>query len=77
MGILILANVVVWALWKVPPAWKFMNRYFILTPAVAKPLSLFGAMFSHQGAGHRLIAEYLTAGDHSCCLSRGKFCGGR
>ncbi|ERS95135.1 hypothetical protein HMPREF1624_08345 [Sporothrix schenckii ATCC 58251] len=48
------ANVVVFAMWRVPPLWRLFNRYMIVVPATPRPLSLLGAMFSHQKAGHLL-----------------------
>ncbi|KAI1359644.1 hypothetical protein F5Y08DRAFT_319062 [Xylaria arbuscula] len=49
---LIAANLAVWALWKFPPAWAYLNKYFILVAATPRPLQLLGAMFSHQSFGH-------------------------
>ncbi|KAI2620871.1 hypothetical protein GGS21DRAFT_536335 [Xylaria nigripes] len=53
---LIAINVVVWAYWKNPAAWKFMNQYMILIAATPRPLQIVGAMFSHQTFGH-LVAN--------------------
>ncbi|KAK7964049.1 hypothetical protein PG996_008261 [Apiospora saccharicola] len=52
---LILANVAVFALWKWPPAWAILNRYFVLSVAVPRPLQLIGAMFSHQNGLYHLL----------------------
>ncbi|KAI0506877.1 hypothetical protein F5B22DRAFT_622386 [Xylaria bambusicola] len=49
---LIATNVAVWALWKFPPAWAFMNKYMLLVAATPRPLQILGAMFSHQSFGH-------------------------
>ncbi|KAI1820045.1 hypothetical protein F4861DRAFT_533979 [Xylaria intraflava] len=49
---LIAVNVAIYALWKFPPAWRFMNRYMILVAATPRPLQLLGAMFSHQNMKH-------------------------
>ncbi|EFX01649.1 rhomboid family protein [Grosmannia clavigera kw1407] len=51
---LVAANVAVWLLWRVPPAWRLLNRYMIVVPATPRPLSLVGAMFSHQKTSHLL-----------------------
>jgi len=55
VGALILLNLAGFALWKLPPAWPMMNRYFMLVSATPKPFSILGAMFSHQAAGHLLL----------------------
>ncbi|EPE09170.1 rhomboid family protein [Ophiostoma piceae UAMH 11346] len=54
IGSLIAANAAVFAMWRIPPLWRLMNRYMILVPATPRPLSLLGAMFSHQKFGHLL-----------------------
>ncbi|KAB5551367.1 hypothetical protein GE09DRAFT_1125932 [Coniochaeta sp. 2T2.1] len=52
VGALMLLNLAGFVLWKLPPAWPLMNRYFMLVAATPKPLSVLGAMFSHQAASH-------------------------
>ncbi|CAK7224837.1 hypothetical protein SEUCBS140593_005699 [Sporothrix eucalyptigena] len=52
--VLIGTNVAVFAAWRIPPLWRFLNRYMIVVPATPRPLSLLGAMFSHQKVGHLL-----------------------
>ncbi|KAK0730464.1 hypothetical protein B0H67DRAFT_561769 [Lasiosphaeris hirsuta] len=54
VGALVLLNLGVWFLWKVPPLWPALNRYFLLSAATPKPLSMLGAMFSHQKMSHLL-----------------------
>ncbi|KAK0630150.1 hypothetical protein B0T17DRAFT_527663 [Bombardia bombarda] len=49
---LIALNILVYAAWKFPPGWSFMNRYFLIVPATPKPISFLGATFSHQQAFH-------------------------
>lgn len=49
---LISVNLAVFALWRFPPAWRFLNRYFICVPAVPYAPSVLGAAFSHQEVGH-------------------------
>jgi len=51
---LIALNVAGFLLWKVPPAWGMMNRYFMVVAATPRPLSILGAMFSHQKASHMI-----------------------
>ncbi|KAL1890160.1 hypothetical protein Sste5346_008453 [Sporothrix stenoceras] len=48
------ANIAVFAMWRIPPLWRLFNRYMIVVPATPRPVSLLGAMFSHQKAGHLL-----------------------
>jgi rhomboid-like protein len=52
---LMLMNLAGFMLWRLPPAWPLMNRYFMLVAATPRPLSILGAMFSHQAAGHLLV----------------------
>ncbi|KAB8289634.1 hypothetical protein EYC80_010548 [Monilinia laxa] len=49
---LILANAAVFFLWRVPPAWKMLNKYFMIIPAYPRGLSMIGAVFSHQAFSH-------------------------
>ncbi|KAK4143225.1 uncharacterized protein C8A04DRAFT_37587 [Dichotomopilus funicola] len=52
VGLIVLANLAGWVLWKIPPLWKHMNAFFIIVPGLPRPVSLLGAMFSHQRGGH-------------------------
>lgn len=45
-------NLALFGLWNFPPAWRLLNRYFITTTAVVRPLSHLGNIFSHQEFGH-------------------------
>ncbi|KAL2165616.1 hypothetical protein VTG60DRAFT_4237 [Thermothelomyces hinnuleus] len=54
VGTLILANLLGWALWKIPPIWGFLNRYFIIVAATPRPATMVSAMFSHQSLVHLL-----------------------
>ncbi|PYH49888.1 rhomboid protease PCP1 [Aspergillus saccharolyticus JOP 1030-1] len=45
-------NVGIFALWRFPPAWRMLNRYFISVAAYPRPLSLVGNVFSHQKPLH-------------------------
>jgi rhomboid-like protein len=49
---LILANTVVLGLWRFPPAFRLLNKYFITVPGYPYPLSLIGNTFSHQSMSH-------------------------
>jgi rhomboid-like protein len=54
VGTLAIGNVLIFLLWKFPPAWRLLNRYMIFVPAVPKPISTLGAMFSQQSFAHLL-----------------------
>ncbi|KAG7292410.1 hypothetical protein NEMBOFW57_002445 [Staphylotrichum longicolle] len=54
VGTLILANVACWALWKIPPMWRFLNQYLMIVAATPRAATMFNAMFSHQSAFHLL-----------------------
>lgn len=45
-------NVVILLAWRFPPAWGILNRYFTSVPAVVRPFSSLGSIFSHQHVGH-------------------------
>lgn len=49
---LILANAVVIMLWRFPPAFRMLNKYFITVPGYPRALSLIGNIFSHQTFSH-------------------------
>lgn len=51
---LVLANATVLFLWHVPPAWRMLNKYFMIIPAYPRGLSMIGAVFSHQAKSHFL-----------------------
>ncbi|KAL2257441.1 hypothetical protein VTK26DRAFT_173 [Humicola hyalothermophila] len=52
VGALILANVVGFVLWRVPPLWGVMNRHFLIISATPRAHSILTALFSHQGFLH-------------------------
>lgn len=52
---LMLANSVVFLLWRFPPAFRMLNKYFITVPGYPRALSLVGNIFSHQTRSHFLI----------------------
>ncbi|KAI1962443.1 hypothetical protein LOZ58_002785 [Ophidiomyces ophidiicola] len=50
---LIGANVAVFLLWRAfPPAWRFLNKFFISVPLYPYSLSSIGCVFSHQQLRH-------------------------
>ena len=52
LGALIAINTAVWVLWKMPPAWPMLNKFFIFVPAYPYALSNLGTLFSHQSLWH-------------------------
>lgn len=49
---LVAINTAVYVAWRIPGAWKWLNKYFLTVTATPHPLSTLGAMFSHQEFGH-------------------------
>jgi rhomboid-like protein len=49
---LILANGLVFMMWRFPPAFRMLNKYFITVPGYPWALSLVGNIFSHQSFYH-------------------------
>ena len=54
VGAIVAINVLVFFLWRVPFAWRFLNRYFLISSAVPRAFSMLGAEFSHQKSIHLL-----------------------
>ncbi|KAL8691974.1 MAG: hypothetical protein Q9218_002898 [Villophora microphyllina] len=52
VGALIGINVVVWLAWKIPPLWQPLNKWFLLTPAYPRIVSILGNNVSHQVGYH-------------------------
>lgn len=53
---IILANVGIFALWKMwPPAWKYLNKYFMSTPGWPTAFSMLGNTVSHQQFSHLAV----------------------
>ena len=52
VGALVAINVAVWVLWKLPPYWSMLNKYFLFVPAYPYALSNLGTLFSHQQIWH-------------------------
>lgn len=51
---LIVMNSAAFILWRVPPMWRFMNKFFLIVPAYPRVWSLIGNVFSHQQPVHFL-----------------------
>ncbi|KAL4954595.1 hypothetical protein BDW69DRAFT_139079 [Aspergillus filifer] len=69
-------NVAVWLLWKVPPAWKLLNRYFLNVTANPRVLSLAGSVFSHHTFKHltvNMLALWLLGTKTHDDIGRGNF----
>ncbi|KAJ5353381.1 Peptidase S54 rhomboid [Penicillium brevicompactum] len=53
VGAIVGANLAVTLLWKfVPPAWRLLNRYFVIVPFYPSSLGMIGSTFSHQTWRH-------------------------
>lgn len=52
---LFLINFAIFAFWHHPPAYRFLNKYFMTTPGYPYPLSLIGNIFSHQSFSHFVV----------------------
>lgn len=69
-------NALVFILWKQPAAWKFLNRYFMLSAGHPRVFSLLGNIFSHQYLKHLLsnmaILYFVGNGVHDL-VGRGNF----
>lgn len=48
-------NLGIFLLWKFPPAWRTLNRYFIVTSLYPYGASMIGSAFSHQKTVHALV----------------------
>ncbi|KAL2110632.1 hypothetical protein VUR80DRAFT_936 [Thermomyces stellatus] len=55
IGTMIGINLAVYALWKVPPLWRFMNNYFVVVVGMPRAISVLTAQFSHQSLQHVLL----------------------
>ncbi|KAK2020751.1 hypothetical protein LX32DRAFT_715371 [Colletotrichum zoysiae] len=52
VGALIGLNALVWLAWRVPPLWRFLNRYFVLVHGMPRAVTMLTANFSHSSLGH-------------------------
>lgn len=49
---IILLNAIVLGAWRVPAAFRVLNKYFLTLPGYPRALSMVGNVFSHQTIGH-------------------------
>ncbi len=49
---LILMNAAVFVLWRFPPAFRMLNKYFIVVPGYPRALAILGSIFSQQTLQH-------------------------
>lgn len=59
VGTLLAMNVAVFFAWKIPSAWRVLNRYFVVTPGYPRMFSMLGNCFSHSSFRH-LFVNMLT-----------------
>jgi rhomboid-like protein len=52
---LVAMNVLVFALWHHPPAWRILNKYFLSVPGYPRALAVLGNAFSHQKFLHLVV----------------------
>lgn len=52
VGTIVAFNALVYLAWKAPPLWKYMNKFFIVSVATPRTLSIFLTIFSHQSIKH-------------------------
>lgn len=48
-------NLAVFGLWRIPPAWRMLNRYFLSSALYPRALSMVGSAFSHQKFMHLAV----------------------
>ncbi len=56
---ILLANIAIFVLWRFPPAWPTLNRYFASCPGYPIALSNVCNVFSHQQLGHLATNMFL------------------
>ncbi|MCJ1478618.1 hypothetical protein MMC13_007299 [Lambiella insularis] len=49
---IVVLNATAFVLWRIPPMWRFMNKFFLIVPARPRVWSLLGNTFSHQSPAH-------------------------
>ncbi len=49
---IIAANAIVFMLWRIPPAFRMLNKYFLSVPGYPRALAVLGNIFSHQSIFH-------------------------
>lgn len=62
IGAIIGLNVLVWAAWRIPPMWKFLNRYFVLVHGVPRAPAVLLSTISHQTFFTHLLPNMLALG---------------
>ena len=69
-------NVTIFLLWRIPPMWHFLNKHFVLIPALPYSFTLVGNVFSHQSFPHLItnmaMLWFVGAGLHNE-IGRGNF----
>ena len=55
VGAIIAVNALVCVLWRFPPAWKMLNRHFLLLPGYPRAFAVLGNVFSQQTFGHLAV----------------------
>ncbi|KAK0121412.1 hypothetical protein ONS95_009706 [Cadophora gregata] len=49
---IILLNTIILGAWRIPPAFRVLNKYFLALPGYPRALAVIGNIFSHQTIGH-------------------------
>jgi rhomboid-like protein len=73
---LIAANTLVFVAWRVPPAFRILNKYFLSVPGYPRALAIVGNIFSHQTASHfaiNMIVLWLVGTPLHDAIGRGNF----
>lgn len=75
VGTIVGANVAITLLWKFPPLWRVLNRFFVIVPMYPNALSVIGSTFSHQTWRHLMMNMMVlgimgTRGKLLCCPHR-------
>lgn len=52
VGTIFAINCAIFIAWKVPGAWRMLNRYFVVCPGYPRMFSMLGNIFSHQSLKH-------------------------
>ncbi|KAJ2898829.1 rhomboid [Zalerion maritima] len=51
---IVAVTVAIWGAWHIPRLYNFMNRFFLVVPAMPRPASILFSAFSHQSLAHML-----------------------
>lgn len=73
---LISINFAVFLLWRLPPLWGFLNRYFTVIPAFPYSSSMVACFFSHQSFAHlagNMLGLWLIGTSLHNDIGRGNF----